>query len=268
MAGLGSLIERNYYLHRRLHSLTGIVPVGLFLIAHLATNSSIVWGMVNSRPDGASAAERGAYTFQHEVNFIHNLPFLIFIEVFGLWLPLAYHSILGVYFATSGRPNNDRYTYQANWRYTLQRISGYVGLLFVFYHIATLRWGWTWLPFSSEFNPERAASTTAIALKGGAAEMGPAGVAVALFYLVGSTLLAFHLANGLWTAAITWGLTITRQAQRRWGYVCTGLGAVLVAMTWMAVVGFVVAEPNELRQFEDRLKAAPVTPIDAPAELR
>jgi hypothetical protein len=30
-----SFIEKNHFLLRRLHSLTGIVPIGVFLIAHL-----------------------------------------------------------------------------------------------------------------------------------------------------------------------------------------------------------------------------------------
>lgn len=263
----GSWFDRNYHLLRRLHSLTGVVPVGIFLITHLITNSSIVWGAINTRPDGATALERGAYTFQHEVNFIHSLPFLIFIEVFGLWLPIAFHAVLGVYFAMGAQPNTARYGYQSNWRYRLQRISGYVGLVFIFYHVATLRWGWTWLPCSSEFNAEHAASTTAMALKGGLEAVALPGVVVSLFYLLGTTLLAFHLANGLWTAAITWGLTISQKAQQRWACVCTGLGAALVAMSWMAVVGFLLADPAALKKFEDGLKAAPVTPIDAPADL-
>ena len=39
---------------------------------------------------------------------------LIFVEIFVLWLPIAYHAILGVYFARSGKSNTDRYGYQAN----------------------------------------------------------------------------------------------------------------------------------------------------------
>src|SRR5258708_31319549 len=42
-------------------------------------------------------------------------------------------------------------------------------------------------------------------------------------YPIGILASCYHLANGFWTAAITWGLTISQGAQRRWGWVCGGL---------------------------------------------
>jgi len=242
-------LQRHHLLLRRLHSLTGIVPIGAFLIFHLTTNASIVWGMLDAR-EGASAVERGVNTFQGEVGFIHSLPFLLLIEIFGLWLPIAFHAGLGLVYAFTGRPNVGAYAYMSNRRYTLQRISGYVGILFIFYHVATLRWGWTWLPLSSGFNGEAAASTTARALRGGTDQIGAASIAVALFYLASVSLLVYHFANGLWTAAITWGLTISKGAQRRWGYVCTAFGAAMMLMAWSAVIGFVALGPARAEQAE------------------
>ncbi len=248
----GSFLQRHHFLLRRLHSLSGIVPIGVFLIVHLTTNASVVWGMVNSsKYDGLHG---GAATFQHEVNFIHSLPFLILIEIFGLWLPIAFHSILGIYYATTGRSNLTRYPYQDNWRYSLQRISGYVGVLFIFYHVATLRWGWTFLiPGGTKWDGEFAASTMASALQGGTDGMTTAGLFVSLCYMIGVSLLVFHLANGLWTAAITWGLTVSDKAQRRWGLVCAGLGAGLMALAWSAVIGFATLDPAEAQLAEEHV---------------
>ena len=98
-------LERHYHLLRRLHSLSGVVPIGVFLFPHLTTNSSIVWGATLNagKYSDLGAGNAGIATFQHEVDFIHNLPALIFVEIFVLWLPIAYHAILGVYFARSGR---------------------------------------------------------------------------------------------------------------------------------------------------------------------
>lgn len=244
-------LERNHFLFRRLHSLTGVVPIGAFLIAHLTTNSSIVWGVINTSK-GDTPLARSVNTFSHEVEFIHSLPFLILIEVFGLWLPIAFHSVLGVYYATTGSVNTARYPYQGNRRYALQRLSGYIGLVFIFYHVATLRWGWTWLPYSSLFNAKNAASTTALALQGGTEGLQFDGVVVSLFYMIGVSLLVFHFANGLWTAAITWGLTVSAGAQRRWGYVCAGLGVALMGMAWMAVIGFATLDAAEATRIEIR----------------
>lgn len=254
-------IERNHFLLRRLHSLTGIIPIGAFLIVHLTTNSSIVWGMLDT---GKSAhGHAGAATFQHEVNFIHSLPFLLIIEIAGLWIPIAFHALLGIYYATTGRSNVSHYGYGANIRYTLQRLSGYVGLLFIFYHVATLRWGWN-LPYSSDFNAEAAASTTALALRGGVEQLGVPAVVVGAAYLIGVSLLVFHFANGLWTAAITWGLTVSAGAQRRWGYICAAVGVVLMGMAWAATAGFLLIDVEQARAAEVHIyDLKQESPIDA-----
>ncbi len=243
-----SFLERHHFLLRRLHSLTGIVPIGLFLILHLTTNSSIVWG--------SFLGDSGVAMFQHEVDFIHSLPALVLIEIFGLWLPIAFHSILGVYYAVSGSTNTKSYRYGGNFRYALQRISGYVGVIFIFYHVATLRWGWS-LPGAYLFDAHAASSTTAMALRAGSENPWQlAGILVGLFYLLSVLLLVYHFANGLWTAAITWGLTISEQGQRRWGYVCASLGAALMVMGVTAVVGFVTLDIEEARQIEASLHTA------------
>jgi succinate dehydrogenase / fumarate reductase cytochrome b subunit len=71
--------------------------------------------------------------------------------------------------------------------------------------------------------------------------------------MLGVSLLVFHLANGLWTAAITWGITITTTAQKRWGYVCAGLGVALMIAAWAAVIGFMTLDPAKARQAEEHL---------------
>lgn len=255
-------MQRHYFLLRRLHSLSGIVPIGVFLIIHLITNSSVVWGHINTPKlvhehaqaldvAGVTSLHGGAATFQHEVNFIHSLPFLILMEIMILWLPIAFHAGLGVYFAMSGRSNTQRYGWGANWRYTLQRASAWIGLIYIVYHVGTLRWGWTKLiPGQMKWEAEHAGSTMAAALQGSPDGITPLGVAVIAFYLIGVTSLTFHLANGLWTAAITWGVTISRDAQQRWGYICAALGIFLTAAGWAAVIGFAGLDYEDARQAE------------------
>src|SRR5208283_3386930 len=58
------------------------------------------------------------------------------------------------------------------------------------------------------------------------------------FFLIGMLSAVFHFSNGLWTAAITWGLTITVQAQKRWAYVCCAIGIALTLMGAGAVYKF------------------------------
>lgn len=268
-----SLLEKHDFLLRRLHSLSGVLPIGLFLCTHLVTNSSIVWGLLDARnrAHGGEDGHAGAATFQHEVNFIHGLPFLLLIEVFGLWLPIAFHSIYGFYIVKTGKSNVSRYAYGANWRYWLQRVSGYVGFLFIFYHVATLRWGWTFLvPGGTKWSADYAASTMAAvlqganidaALSGTGAGLHLGGLLVSLGYMLGVTLLVFHFANGLWTWAITWGITISKAAQMRWGYACLGLGAGLMVLAWAAVIGFMTLDVQKARKSEEKMlgeKAASV----------
>jgi succinate dehydrogenase / fumarate reductase cytochrome b subunit len=246
-------LERHYHLLRRLHSLSGVVPIGVFLFPHLTTNSSIVWGEVfnASKYESLGAGSAGVATFQHEVNFIHDLPALIFIEIFVLWLPIAYHAILGVYFARSGRSNTERYGYQGNWRYAMQRLSGYVGVVFLFMHISSLRWGWSYGGLMPSFDAHHAASTTALHLQGGLFPYFNAA-----FYAVCVLALVFHFANGLWTAAITWGLTVSKQAQQRWGVVCAGVGVALAAAGMTAVVGFATLDAAGAKDIETKMQGS------------
>ncbi len=256
MAEQQSFLEKHHFLLRRLHSLTGIVPIGVFLIAHLTTNSSLAWGSFALRGEPAKEAgvlAGGAQYFQEEVHWINTgIPHLLLIEI-TLWLAIAFHSILGIYYATTGKGNTKHYAYQDNWRYTLQRLSGYAGILFIFYHVATLRWGWPIVPGGASWNHHFSASTLAAAMKGSTETMTASGFAVSLLYLVGITLLVFHFANGLWTAAITWGLTISEQAQKRWGLVCTAIGAGLMVAGWSAFAGALALDHDTAKRVELRM---------------
>lgn len=240
-----SLFERHYFLLRRVHSLLGIVPIGAFLFPHLFTNSSIMWGRWVSPTSPLPAEAQGVETFQHEVNFIHSLPGLPLIEIGVLWLPLALHAGLGFYYASQGSNNVARYAYQGNARYAWQRITGYIAFVFILLHVASLRWGWTFGGFFPTFDPHHAASSTALHFQSGVM-----GLAMAAFYVVCVLSIVFHFANGLWTAGITWGLTISQGAMRRWGQVCAGIGVVLALAAVLAVYGFSTLNVAGAREVE------------------
>jgi len=221
-----SLLDRNYFLLRRLHSLSGIVPVGVFVMMHLFTNFQMVMG----------TDSHGQSHFQHEVDFIHSMPALLFVEI-GLWVSIGFHAALGLVYTYTGRSNVQHYRHVDNWRYTLQRITGIGALVFIFLHIATLRWRWDLFGWFTPFydkglqGQDLASATTAIALQHGWWVIG--------FYVLGVVCVVYHWANGLWTAAITWGLTISVAAQKRWGYVCTVIGLSLLLFGLGAIGGAV-----------------------------
>ncbi|MFZ9880360.1 MAG: hypothetical protein ACO3QC_03035, partial [Phycisphaerales bacterium] len=135
-------------------------------------------------------------------------------------------------------------------RYMLQRLTGYLGVLFLFMHISSLRWGWTYGGIMPSFDAAHAASTTAAHLQGGFFPYFNAA-----FYAVCVLALVFHFANGLWTAAITWGLTVSKQAQQRWGVVCAGIGIALAAAGMTAVVGFSTLDVSKAQEIESRISA-------------
>lgn len=267
-----SFFERHDFLLRRLHSLTGIVPIGVFLLAHLTTNSSLLWGKFGLRghdathafaKDGVSLLEGGVAYFQKEVTWINTqIPHLLLIEIV-LWTSIAFHSLFGLYIARTGRSNVANYPFGGNWRYALQRFSGYFGILFIFYHVATLRWGWTFLvPSGTKWSAEFAASTLASAIQGSTEGLTVVGLLIAGFYFAGVTLLVFHFANGLWTAAITWGVTVSRGAQRRWGIACLGLGAGLMGMAWASLAGALLIRPQTARVIERQVAPGVEVPLE------
>lgn len=202
---------------RRLHSLSGVVPIGVFLCEHLFTNAQII---------------RGGAEYNHDVWFLHSLPALRLLEIFGIWLPIGFHAALGVYYALSKQRSNPiAYPYADNWRYTLQRWTAYVALVFIFLHLWTVQWGFAIGAWRTPFDVADPTGSTAYAIQFAAPW-------VMLMYLVGVAATVYHFANGMWTFAISWGLTTTEAAMRRWGYVCAALGLALGAFGLGAVIWF------------------------------
>lgn len=201
-ADTGALSDRYHFLLRRLHSLSGIIPVGVFLCIHLSVNASIM---------------SGPRAFQFAVDQIHNLNnlgILKAVEVVFILIPIAFHAIVGVIIWLTSQPNVTRYRYGGNIRYTLQRWTGILAILFILAHLRHVHW----ILGSSAFDAHNAASSTVRAMVGAWA---------GIMYTIGVLCAVFHLANGVWTFLITWGVTIGPAAQKRSGYVCAIIGIIL-----------------------------------------
>lgn len=206
-------LSRNHFLLRRLHSLSGIVPVGLFLIMHLFTNS---------------LAGLKSVKFDEHVHWIHSLPYLKLIEVFGIFLPLAFHAGYGAVIAMQGRANVRHYGWFDNWRYTLQRTTAWVTLLFIVVHLAHFRFAhWFGGP---EYQAAIAAGTTPTDATQQMFLLVPfvSREVWLVFYVIGLVCSVYHFVNGLGTFCITWGVTIGDVARRRVLVASYGLGVVLL----------------------------------------
>ena len=67
------------------------------------------------------------------------MPYFYVIEIAVLGVPILYHGLYGAYISLEGKPNAGLYPYRRNYYYLLQRISGIVALIFITYHVLTLR---------------------------------------------------------------------------------------------------------------------------------
>lgn len=224
-----------HFLIRRLHSLSGIIPLGAFLVLHLMVNASILGG---------------GQQFHDNVARIHALgPLLVPVEILGIFIPLAFHIGLGLKIAQSSRMNHGAYTYGANRRYSLQRITAYLATIFILYHLFHMHW--LGKPLSAlggaQFDPEEAAPSAARAIQ--------ASWWIAPVYAIGVACTVYHFANGLWTSLITWGVTIGARSQRVAAAVCTVLGLAVGAVGLAAVSGF--------KTFDSGLPAEEIAPSHA-----
>lgn len=204
---------------RKLHQLTGIVPLGAFFLVHMYTNS---------------AAMGGATSFNKHVQDIHDIPYLLFVEIFGIFLPLLFHSIYGIFISAEARPNAGNYNYGRNWFYIFQRVTGIFLFFFLLFHILNLRFGI--IPGLESFgnpvagNADKAFSIVAQEFKN---------AAVLIFYILGVASTAWHLGYGLFLFAVDWGILIGEKAQKYALYACVGLSVFLFAVGTNAAIAFV-----------------------------
>jgi len=202
---------------RKLHQLTGIVPLGIFVLEHFYTNSK---------------ALTGAADFNNAVRDLQSIPYILFVEIGGIFLPLLYHAIYGMFMLKEMRANNLAYPYPRNWFYTIQRITGVILFFFILFHVLNFRFG-----LIPGLNERSVAHFPNEAFQIVAAEF--ALWPILLVYTIGITATVWHLANGLWLFAVDWGIVIGERAQRLTGYACIGFGVFLLAVGLNAMIAFI-----------------------------
>lgn len=217
-----------YFLIRRLHSLLGVIPLGIFLFGHLTTNSMAIFG-------------QGA--FAHKVELIHSLgPLLPFVEAAVIFIPLALHIIIGIYIALTAKSNTGELGYARNWAYSIQRWSGWVALAFILYHVITLRFanvaqGW------GDANGIGAAPVADLFFPYLAEQFKQVWFIAA--YFLGGLAVIYHFANGLCTFCMTWGITVGPKSQKIMAGIAVAVGLGLMGMLCASIAGFYVADVQE-----------------------
>lgn len=205
------------FLLRKLHQLTGIVPLGVFLLEHFYTNSK---------------ALTGADDFNKAVADLQSIPYIIFVEIIGIFIPLLYHALYGIFITKEMRLNNLHYPYSRNWFYTIQRVTGMILFVFITFHVLNFRFG-----LIPGLNTDAVADNAGRAFDIVQREF--SNVIILAVYIVGITATVWHLANGLWLFAVDWGIVIGERAQRLMGYACIGFGVFLLAVGINAAMAFV-----------------------------
>ncbi|WP_174729705.1 succinate dehydrogenase cytochrome b558 subunit [Mesobacillus harenae] len=193
---------------RRLHSLVGVIPVGIFLLQHLVVNNF---------------ATRGPDAFNKAAHFMESLPFRIGLEVFIIYLPLLFHAIYGLYIAFTAKNNIGKYSYFRNWMFMLQRVSGVITLIFIAWHVWETRVA---AAFGAEVNFNMMADILSSPF-------------MLAFYVAGVVSTIFHFANGLWSFAVSWGLTVTPRSQLIATYVTIGIFLLLSFVGLNTIFAFV-----------------------------
>jgi succinate dehydrogenase / fumarate reductase cytochrome b subunit len=213
---LAIILSRTFVL-RKLHQLSGIMPLGIFLLEHFYTNSK---------------ALDGAAHFNEAVKDLQSIPYIVFVEIGGIFIPLIYHAVYGLVITMEARPNNLAYPYPRNWFYLIQRITGVVLFFFITFHVLNFRFGM--IPglnsISVAHRPDLAFDIVSREFRM---------VPIFIIYMIGITATVWHLANGIWLFLVDWGITIGERAQRYAGYACIGFGVVLLLVGINAAVAFI-----------------------------
>ncbi len=202
--------DRRHFLLRRLHSLSGIVPIGAYLLIHIFIENAFIFG--GAEQWNAMATAIGSLP----------LPMLLTAEVLVLWGPILFHGLYGVVIAYTGDAMNTglRYEYRGSYLYVLQRITGILALGFIGFHVYTTRLSHYFYGTEIDYALMHDFMTDPVTLG---------------IYLVGVTSAVFHFTNGIWTFCITWGITVGPQAQRLAQQFSVGLFAVMWS-TSMAIL--------------------------------
>jgi len=202
---------RTRSLPRRLHAISGLVPVGAFLVLHVISNGS---------------ALRGAASYEEMVRRLRATPALLLVEVLLIFAPLLYHGLYGLYLLAT-RPTGDPADPPGRRRLArFQRATGVPVFFFLFFHVWTTRlvgvrqhdhggvdlFHWMQALLA---NPWARAA-----------------------YALGLLAATAHFSAGLWLSAEDWGLARSRSARITAAVVAAGVFISLATLGLRTIAAF------------------------------
>ena len=194
------------FILRRLHSLSGVFPIGFFLLEHMFSNAFILFGPA---------------AYNHQIEFLRSFPFVVFLEIIFIALPILYHAGYGIFVTLSGKSNLSSYPFTQNYLYLLQRITGAVALIYIAYHVYETRIMNAMYGTEVSFARMQEIMSNPV---------------VFWFYVIGLAAVCFHFANGIWGFCVSWGITISPRAQRNVGIASGVLGLLIFVVGTFSLI--------------------------------
>jgi succinate dehydrogenase / fumarate reductase cytochrome b subunit len=184
---------------KRIHSLCGAFPLAAFVVLHLWTNATAIWGRDR---------------FEARLGWFAGLPGSSLLELVGIALPLVLHVGIGIHLM--GERTDAARAEQAprDWGRWLQRATGVAGLVFVAVHLLHYRWPRLTGGLQTADLYDRLVSDLQ-------------GMGRFAFYLAGTSVVVFHLAHGLARFAAPVGPSSSPTRRRRVAVLCGTFGVLL-----------------------------------------
>ena len=220
---------RESYFWHKMHSLTGVVPTGFYMLQHLTLNSFTI-----------ASPEK----FNSVIDFFEGVPkhLLLALEILVLWIPILFHAIYGLFIVGRGNPSNyftTKFKFSQNLMYSLQRWSGIYLFLFLIYHVIT-----------TTVAKYVQGSAEVIKYAAWQEKLTANGHIVFILYLLGILAASYHLAYGVWNFCIRWGITINEKSQlavQKFSFV---MFIAVTLLGWGALAGFLMHHPEAPTQLE------------------
>ncbi|MDQ3023264.1 MAG: hypothetical protein M3R04_02585 [bacterium] len=224
---MAALLDKHYFMLRRLNSLLGIIPVGAFFVVHMLFNSR---------------AGQGPEQYQWVPDTLDQIPFLIVLEVFGILLPILAHAVLGVWISTRADYHLPKATrsWYGNAAFMLQRWTGIALFALIAVHLFQTWWQHMCIKLGAASGQ----------LTGHEAEYDIYGNMHALLsnplwaaiYVLFVLIAAWHFGNGIYNFAFKYGLT-TSAASQRWALgIGLGIGVVCLVLGLTSIWGLTLSD--------------------------
>lgn len=215
-----AMTRENFFWHK-VHSLTGVIPIGFYMLQHLTLNSFSL---------------AGPEKFDAVINFFASVPphLLLVLEIGVLGLPILFHAIYGLFIVNRGEPNyfTTKYKWSQNRMYSLQRWTGIILFFLLIAHVFTTT-------VNAKINGHQVIQYAAWHEK-----LTSNGYIVLAIYMFGIVAASYHLAYGIWNFCIRWGITISEKAQHSVQKFSAAFFILVTLLGWGALFGFVKGAPQ------------------------